>query len=60
MNAIKPARRHYGEEAQKLTNREQLAHNTRTAQMRAGTYDFSDTLVEAPRAVNAEVLSCAS
>ena len=57
MTTIKPARRrYYGEEAQKLTNREQLAHNTRMAQMRAGTYDFSDTLVPPPATIKAKVL----
>ena len=56
MTTIKPARRYYGEEAQKLTNREQLAHNSRMAQMRAGTYDFSDTLVGAPKVINVKAL----
>lgn len=41
-------RRWYGEEAELLTNAEQAAHNERMAQMEAGTYDFSNTLVAAP------------
>lgn len=41
-------RRHYAEEAQRLTNAEESAHRERMAQMAAGTYDFSTTLVEPP------------
>ena len=53
----RPARRWYGEEAELLTDAEQAAHDARMAQCAAGTYDFSNTLVEAPANVRAKMQS---
>lgn len=39
---------YYGEEAELMSAAETMAHNTRMVQAKAGTYDFSNTLVPAP------------
>lgn len=49
-------KRYHGEESRRLTNAEQAKHDERMAQMKAGTYDFSNCLVDAPKVVCAFVV----
>ena len=46
----KRTKRYYGEEAQRITWKEEQAANMTIAKLRAGQIDFSDVMVETPKA----------
>jgi len=41
-------KRHYGEEAQKVSKKDQAIYDARIAEMQAGTYDFDSIIEDTP------------